>query len=153
MPESREGTETGKTLAEVRPYAQSELCCLARQHFRACPTPTPAVTGSLIRNVFAFQLFVPERTKTVRVSASTSSSCLSMPPPLPRGSHHSMITTVAQESKPKDGCSTGVARLAGSFFSGVGPISGLGSQIFGSTPRVDFSAGALIAGSERTGPS
>ncbi len=74
-----------KHVAEVRPYAQSELCCLARQHFRACPTPTPAVTESLIRNVFAFQLFVPERTKTVRVSASTSSSCLSMPPPLPRG--------------------------------------------------------------------
>ena len=47
--------------AEVRPYARGELCCLARHHFRACPTPAPAVTGELIRNVFVRPRFASER--------------------------------------------------------------------------------------------
>ncbi len=46
--------------AEVRPYAQGELCCLARHHFRTCPTPAPAVTDELIRNVFVRPLFVSD---------------------------------------------------------------------------------------------
>ena len=47
--------------AEVRPYAQDELCCLARHHFRTCPTPAPAVTGELIHYVFVRPLFVSDR--------------------------------------------------------------------------------------------
>jgi hypothetical protein len=47
--------------AEVRPYAQGELCCLACHHFRACPTPAPAVTGELIRDVFVRPRFASER--------------------------------------------------------------------------------------------
>lgn len=46
--------------AEARPYARGELCCLARRHFRACPTPAPAVTGELIRNVFVHRRFTSE---------------------------------------------------------------------------------------------
>jgi hypothetical protein len=40
-----------KHAAEVRPHAQGELCCLARHHFKACPTPAPTVSGSLIQKV------------------------------------------------------------------------------------------------------
>ena len=58
--------------AEVRPYAQGELCCLARRHFRACPTPAPAITRSLIHNAFALRLSASEKTETVRASDSTS---------------------------------------------------------------------------------
>ncbi len=70
--------------AEVRPHARGEFCCLVRHHFRACPTPATAITGKLIHDAFAHQLFASEMAKTARVSDPTSHHSLSMPPPLPR---------------------------------------------------------------------
>ena len=55
---------------EVRPYARSELCFLARQHFRACPTPAPAITKGLIRMRFRDSAIRLGEAKTVRVSSS-----------------------------------------------------------------------------------
>lgn len=39
---------------EVRPYARAAFCCRSRHHFRACPTPAPAVTVKLIHRRFRF---------------------------------------------------------------------------------------------------
>jgi len=66
---------------EVRPYAQSKLCCLARHHFRACPNPAPAVTDKLIHYAFACQLFASDAESLIE---STGISRRALPPSQPR---------------------------------------------------------------------
>ena len=61
-------------VAEVRPYARSELCCLTRHHFRACPTPAPAITSQLIHSAFAAQLSIwsgwkPDGSQVLRLAS------------------------------------------------------------------------------------